>query len=66
MKNSIVHKIIYDIQQFCQDIDRWYEKHYLIPALKSHLAQWHEADAIDAAVNQCFFIKTGQQNEKFN
>ena len=57
MKNSIIHRVIYDIQQFCQDIECWYEKQYLIPALKSHLSKWHESDAIDIAINQCFFIK---------
>lgn len=66
MKNLIISRVIYDIQQFCQDVDQWYEKHYLIPALKSHLSQWHNADAIEVAVNQCFFIAPGEQNEKTN
>jgi hypothetical protein len=56
-KNNFVRCVIYDIQQFCRDIDQWYEKHYLIPALKSHLEKWHESETIDVAIKQCFFIK---------
>ena len=54
MKNNIISRVIYDIQQFCQDVDGWYEKTYLIPALRSHLEKWHGSDAIEVAINQCF------------
>lgn len=56
IKNKIIQKVIYDIQQFCQDIDQWYEKAFLIPALKNHLEKWHESDAIDIAIKQCFTV----------
>lgn len=58
-KNQIIHNVIHDIQQFCQDIDQWNEKPFLIPALKNHLEKWHESDAINVAIKQCFELDGG-------
>lgn len=60
MKNKVISRVIYDIQQFCQDVEQWHEKTFLIPALKSHLSKWHESDVIDIAVDQCFSTNTTQ------
>jgi hypothetical protein len=55
-KNQVISKVIFDIQQFCQDIENWHEKTFLIPALKSHLEKWHESEAVDVAIKQCFLL----------
>ena len=55
MNNSTVAKVIEDIKYLCQDVENWNEKHFLIPALISHLKKRHDSQAIDNAIMDCFY-----------